>query len=186
MISDFHLGHFSYDETSHKAMYSTLGWTAPELWNSNGERTTAVDIFSLGCVFYYVLSIGGHPFGTVADLKGCQQNIEDNQMSLSGFNEHTTVFDVALVEDLIREMIHWNGANRPEACDVLSHPLLSWDSKEMVEFFHRIGNYMEDKQSSDINRLKDMLEQNAAVVFQGSCMERLDKIVRNYAKAGSS
>lgn len=26
-------------------------------------QTTSVDIFSLGCVFYYVLSNGGHPFG---------------------------------------------------------------------------------------------------------------------------
>ncbi len=26
-------------------------------------QTCAVDIFSLGCVFYYVLSRGAHPFG---------------------------------------------------------------------------------------------------------------------------
>lgn len=26
-------------------------------------QTSAVDVFSAGCVFYYVLSGGGHPFG---------------------------------------------------------------------------------------------------------------------------
>lgn len=28
-----------------------------------GPQTSAVDIFSAGCVFYYVLSGGSHPFG---------------------------------------------------------------------------------------------------------------------------
>lgn len=29
----------------------------------SGPQTSAVDIFSAGCVFYYVLSGGSHPFG---------------------------------------------------------------------------------------------------------------------------
>lgn len=31
--------------------------------SSPWPQTSAVDIFSAGCVFYYVLSGGGHPFG---------------------------------------------------------------------------------------------------------------------------
>ena len=66
MISDFglckklQLGRMSFSRRS--GVTGTDGWIAPEMLNS--ERTTcAVDIFSLGCVFYYVLSNGKHPFG---------------------------------------------------------------------------------------------------------------------------
>lgn len=66
MISDFglckklQLGRVSFSRRS--GVTGTDGWIAPEMLN--GSRTTcAVDIFSLGCVFYYVLSDGKHPFG---------------------------------------------------------------------------------------------------------------------------
>lgn len=51
----------------------TEGWIAPELLQNimnveNGKlaasnATTAVDVFPLGCVFYYFLTKGTHPFG---------------------------------------------------------------------------------------------------------------------------
>jgi len=43
----------------------TDGWIAPEMMDAfEIQRTTcSVDIFSLGCVFYYVLTEGSHPFG---------------------------------------------------------------------------------------------------------------------------
>ena len=66
MISDFglckklQLGRMSFSRRS--GITGTDGWIAPEVLNN--ERTTyGVDIFSLGCVYYYVLSNGKHPFG---------------------------------------------------------------------------------------------------------------------------
>lgn len=68
MISDFGLckklqvGRVSFSRRS--GITGTDGWIAPEMLSKDGKRTTcAVDIFSLGCVFYYVLSDGKHPFG---------------------------------------------------------------------------------------------------------------------------
>ena len=43
--------------------------------------TKAVDIFALGCLFYYVLSNGSHPFG---DRYERESNIMKNQKSLEG------------------------------------------------------------------------------------------------------
>lgn len=66
MISDFglckklQLGRVSFSRRS--GVTGTDGWIAPEMLNGN-RTTCAVDIFSLGCVFYYVLSDGKHPFG---------------------------------------------------------------------------------------------------------------------------
>ena len=41
----------------------TEGWAPLEMMEPKGKATFAVDIFSLGCVFAYVLSDGNHPFG---------------------------------------------------------------------------------------------------------------------------
>ncbi|KAG9343864.1 hypothetical protein JZ751_013248 [Albula glossodonta] len=69
VISDFGLckklavGRRSYSRRSGGP--GTEGWIAPEVLNedSNLNPTCAVDIFSAGCVFYYVMSQGSHPFG---------------------------------------------------------------------------------------------------------------------------
>ena len=45
------------------------------------SKTTKVDIFSLGCVFYYILSRGDHPFGRRFER---EKNILSNKLSLSG------------------------------------------------------------------------------------------------------
>jgi serine/threonine-protein kinase/endoribonuclease IRE1 len=36
-------------------------WQPVEVLNGS-KRTKSMDIFSLGCVFYYILSCGEHPF----------------------------------------------------------------------------------------------------------------------------
>ena len=74
----------------------TDGWIAPELLkiivaveeNSlktsfSHHATTAVDVFPLGCVFFYFLTKGKHPFGTRALRSG---NILMNNYDLSGMH----------------------------------------------------------------------------------------------------
>ncbi|CAG8502721.1 5803_t:CDS:2 [Diversispora eburnea] len=81
LISDFGLckklegESSSFHNTTNNAG-GTIGWRAPELLSpssppspdkyENGQPrrvTKAIDIFSAGCLFYYVLSDGDHPFG---------------------------------------------------------------------------------------------------------------------------
>lgn len=67
MISDFGLckklkiGRMSFSRRSGVA--GTEGWIAPEMMNEEavGRTTCAVDIFSLGLVYFYVLSKGNQP-----------------------------------------------------------------------------------------------------------------------------
>ena len=72
MISDFGLckrldtGNQSFSKRS--GITGTEGWIAPELLEDADKEscrriTKAIDIFSLGCVYYYVLTHGSHPFG---------------------------------------------------------------------------------------------------------------------------
>ena len=40
----------------------SIGWQATEIL-LNEKRSKKVDIFSLGCTYYYLLTNGKHPFG---------------------------------------------------------------------------------------------------------------------------
>ena len=180
IISDFDLSHLIKDESS--GLCGSMGWTAPELWN-RGEVSTATDLFSLGCVFYFVLRQGGHPFGSVDEPQICQNNIIDEKFkpSFEKLNEYHSDFTVALAEDLIKSMIDTEASKRSDAGGILSHPLF-WKDSQLVDFYHKIGNLMEDMKLSKIKDLKDNLELNAATVFHDNWKDKLDKIVRSDVK----
>lgn len=147
LLSDFDVGHFSDEESAHKVRFGTKGWTSNELWNV-GERKASVDIFSLGCVYHFVITRGGHPFGKLADLDSCQDNIcsKENNFNLDDINEHykETPYLASLARDLISKMISFYPVERPEALDVLHHPLL-WTSKDRLSFFDELGKIVEEK-----------------------------------------
>ena len=186
IVSDFDLSHFTDEETSHKAMRGTEGWSAPELWNSKGQRTTAVDIFSLGCVFYYVLTNGRHPFGLLSDREDRQKNIDGNKFSFSDLKECHDDFLIALAEDLIGQMVNLTASKRPNACNILEHPLF-WDCSDMEKFYRHIGVLMRDKLKNSKNQqLKENLECDATAVFQRSWKERLHMPVRKSLRSFSS
>ena len=146
VISDFDLGHITEHESSHKRRYGSLGWCAPELWNLR-NRTYAVDIFSLGCVFYFVLTRGErHPFGLVSDMEDCQRAIisQDYHFSPSGLQNsyQGPLHMAAIAEDLLQEMICFNPNERIKASELLNHPLM-WNSEQLLRFFDDIGDCIE-------------------------------------------
>lgn len=160
MISDFglckklQLGRVSFSRRS--GITGTDGWIAPEMLN--GERTTcAVDIFSLGCVFYYVLSDGTHPFG---DPLRRQANIlcgETNLTALQGISSNDR--ELALL--LIKTMICRNPAERPPASSICNYPIF-WNPGEILSFFQDISDRME----------KDQLDSPALIALE-TCSERV-------------
>lgn len=163
IVSDFDLGHFSGEKSSHRTKYGSMGWSAPELWEGE-NRTRAVDIFSLGCVFFYVLTRGGHPFDSPGDIKLqesielWQGNIMGNRFSLKLLVECGSKFEAELANDLIGSMIQ----------------------HDILDFYHRIGNYMENKKDS--KHLVEQLECNSSEVFEGSWMDTLDPAVKSDLK----
>ncbi|MBN8775052.1 protein kinase domain-containing protein, partial [Thiomonas arsenitoxydans] len=66
-----------------------------------------VDIFSLGCLFYYVLT-RKHPFG---DRLIRESNIVTNQCQLIGINSEAT--------DMVKQMLHPDPKLRPTAAQIL-------------------------------------------------------------------
>jgi len=63
------------------ALPGSSGWMAPELYKVNNEERakydSKVDIYSLGCIYTYVLTGGKHPFGK--NLKEQSERIKNKE-----------------------------------------------------------------------------------------------------------
>lgn len=141
MISDFGLckklsaGRYSFSRRSGAA--GTEGWIAPEMLDPNpSHRTTcAVDIFSTGCVFYYVLTSGKHPFG---ESLRRQANILSGDYNLS----HLPGDENYVPRRLIESMISFSSEDRPFAGMILKHPLF-WSKERQLSFFQDVSDRIE-------------------------------------------
>ncbi|CAN0897537.1 Serine/threonine-protein kinase/endoribonuclease IRE1b, partial [Linum grandiflorum] len=58
-----------------RVMHGTLGWRDPEVLG-RGRQTRAQDLFSLGCVMFFAMTGGNHPFG--ADINSRDHNITND------------------------------------------------------------------------------------------------------------
>ncbi|XP_029942655.1 LOW QUALITY PROTEIN: serine/threonine-protein kinase/endoribonuclease IRE1-like [Salarias fasciatus] len=143
LISDFGLckkipeGRCSFSLRS--GIPGTEGWIAPEvLRDTPGNKpTAAVDVFSAGCVFYYVVSRGQHPFG---DALRRQVNILSGEYSLSHFMED--IHDDVIAQDLIEQMISAEAESRPSTACVLKHPFF-WSPEKQLLFFQDVSDRIE-------------------------------------------
>ena len=132
VLADFNMardtpnGSFS----TQKQISGTSGWIAPEIYQPGTRRTLKVDVFSAGCVFYYVLAKKKHPFGDVKLLEECQKNInigKDASFSSGSFGNFKNL------KDLVRSMVKRSHEQRPAASDVYSALKVSPTSWKMVQ-----------------------------------------------------
>ncbi|CAB3368428.1 Hypothetical predicted protein [Cloeon dipterum] len=141
MISDFGLckklmnGRYSFSH--HSGATGTDGWIAPEMIDPEKTATFSVDIFSLGCLFYYVLSKGKHPFGD--DLHR-QANIINGQGRLELLEENKDY----VAFNLILAMIDIDPKNRPTASAVMKHPFF-WDADKRLAFLLDVSDRVESE-----------------------------------------
>ncbi|NXX81119.1 ERN1 endoribonuclease, partial [Urocolius indicus] len=117
----------------------TEGWIAPEVLQEAPKEnpTCAVDIFSAGCIFYYVLSGGQHPFG---DSLRRQANILSGSYQLSCLQEEA--HDKLVARELIAAMISPEPQQRPSAPMVLAHPFF-WSQEKQLQFFQDVSDRIE-------------------------------------------
>ncbi|XP_043785399.1 serine/threonine-protein kinase/endoribonuclease IRE1 isoform X1 [Apis laboriosa] len=147
MISDFglckklQLGRVSFSRRS--GVTGTDGWIAPEMLNGN-RTTCAVDIFSLGCVFYYVLSNGKHPFG---DPLRRQANILCGENDLTALHDEISQNDKELALILIKAMIANNPSERPPVMAVHDHPIF-WEPAKILGFFQDVSDRVEKEETN--------------------------------------
>lgn len=173
----------------------TTGWRAPELLvddcvdvsitpregstsestsQANGTGTPrkvsrAIDIFSLGCVFYYVLSNGAHPFG---DRYMREANIIRNRFNL----DHLDLLgDIGvLAKDLIGQMILQDPKARPDATTVLRHPFF-WNAERRLNFLLDVSDRFEIEERDPPSPLLLMLESGSSEVVNDNWYAKLDR-----------
>ncbi|XP_053607300.1 serine/threonine-protein kinase/endoribonuclease IRE1 isoform X2 [Plodia interpunctella] len=172
MISDFglskklNIGRVSFSRRS--GVTGTDGWIAPEM--INGERTTtSVDIFSLGCVFYYVLSKGHHPFG---DVLRRQANILTGDYNLDRLDKVLPVEEILLTKILIRAMISDRPHARPPCETVLKYPMF-WGKQSILNFLQDVSDHVE----SGGDNAQHAVERGAARVLRADWRARLCGVV---------
>jgi serine/threonine-protein kinase/endoribonuclease IRE1 len=95
----------------------TEGWIAPEMMLGNRSTTCAVDVFSLGCVYYFVLTNGCHPFG---ESFRRQANILSGDYCLDNLAENGKL---TAAKSLIEKMLSSEQTQRPTTTAILKHPL---------------------------------------------------------------
>ncbi|GJQ09595.1 hypothetical protein GpartN1_g1386.t1 [Galdieria partita] len=111
------------NSTSNKAEGS-LGWRAAEVLNKE-KQNTSLDIFAAGCILFFVLTGGKHPFGDSIyerESKICKGDYNLKEL------EKLQLWDA---KDLIEKMIALDPLTRPSARQVLKHPLFWSDTKKL-------------------------------------------------------
>ena len=113
-----------------------MSWQPPEVLNG-AKRSSSMDIFSLGCVFYYVLSCGSHPFtNKQSNVQNTLTNILQNKSDISSIMSFPEAYD------LISRMISAYREQRPSMDDVLSHCMF-WDNEKKLRFIMDFSDHLE-------------------------------------------
>lgn len=183
--------------TAHAA--GTSGWRAPELLLDDDARETstmsmasthsdssqlvsadvmpnrratrAIDIFSLGLVFFYVLTKGLHPFDC-GDRYMREVNIRKGQFNLKPLD---VLGDFAHeAKALIETMLRSDPRARPSAKDVMSHPFF-WSAKERLAFLCDVSDHFELEPRDPPSKALTELEACAPQVCRGDFLKALPK-----------
>lgn len=196
----------SFRATTHTAPLGTTGWRAPELLllhdlheispetfessnsnlnvvtssNSSGGRrlTKAIDIFSLGCVYFYILTNGLHPFG---DRYLREANIIQGNYDLSPLKEYC-VDDRYEAIDLVSLMISFDPSNRPSTSKIMKHPFF-WSIGKKLEFLLKVSDRFEIERRDPPSSLLLALEDHALAVHGGDwCLKFDEDFMSNLGK----
>ncbi|KAJ2077053.1 bifunctional endoribonuclease/protein kinase ire1 [Coemansia sp. RSA 988] len=121
----------SIDRTSSAAQHGSSA-------GSRRRMTRAVDVFSMGCVFYYVLMGGEHPFG---DRLSREQRILIGTPDLRPLEASENPSAIEAV-DLVAHMVARAEQDRPSAASVLVHPYF-WDASQRLAFLQDVSDCLE-------------------------------------------
>ncbi|ODM87472.1 Serine/threonine-protein kinase/endoribonuclease IRE2, partial [Orchesella cincta] len=125
-------------------------WKSPEL-KTFKKMSGACDIFSLGCIFYYVLSGGKHLFSTAdPNCKGFWK--EDDS------NEPKTRLVLGNLQ-LIKEMTAETTKKRPKVDDILPHHIF-WPKEKTLHFLVHVANIIATVKSPEIKAIVKEIEKH--------------------------
>lgn len=164
---------------SNHSKQSYMGGESSESSSGQGKRLTkAIDIFSLGCVFYYILSGGGHPFGDRYLREG---NIINGKYDLSAIKK-LCPDDHVEATDLIKSMISLYPSTRPSTTRIMNHPYF-WSFKKKLEFLLKVSDRFEVERRDPPSPLLLKLEEIGPIIHGGDWLAKFDEdFINNLGK----
>jgi serine/threonine-protein kinase/endoribonuclease IRE1 len=170
----------------------TAGWRAPEMiqslntlstrddtmslattmdGSSSGTSTPcqcltkSIDIFALGCLFFYILTKGVHPYGSRFDREAnITKGIKD--LSLISSNEEA--------HDLITHLLHQQPSERPDIETCLLHPFF-WHSGKRLAFLTEVSDRFEIMSKDPMDTVLVRLERDAKSIIKTDWHQTLDE-----------
>jgi serine/threonine-protein kinase/endoribonuclease IRE1 len=137
----------------------------------NRRATRAIDIFSLGLVFFYVLTKGCHPFDC-GDKFMREVNIRKGKYDLTPLD---VLGDYAFeAKDLIGSMLEAEPKKRPQASQVMAHPFF-WSPKKRLNFLCDVSDHFEKEKRDPPTDALVNLEDNAPSVCGHDFLKPLGK-----------
>jgi serine/threonine protein kinase len=101
--------------------------------------TRAVDVFSVGCIAFYLLTMGNHPFGELVFQRDA--NILAGVADLSALRAWPEAFD------LVRLAIQFEPEQRPPASALLGHPFF-WNDARKLQFLIDVSDALFERPES--------------------------------------
>lgn len=110
-------------------------YQAAELLNYTSSETKQSDIFALGCIFYYALSKGVHPFKDTMHYNedGILKNIKEGKAFTNKILNYDEEYKKYSVTDLINQMTNKNHEKRP-CCEFILNNVVFWDRFKIFKF----------------------------------------------------
>lgn len=147
----------------HATGHGSSGWQAPEQLLL-GRQTRAVDMFSLGCVLFFCVTGGRHPFG---DRYERDANIIRNQVDLF------LVENMPEALELFSRLLQPDPQMRPRASEVLHHPFF-WNSEMRLSFLHDASDRVELEDREAKSDILKALESIAPIAIGTKWNEKLE------------
>ncbi|GMJ02791.1 ARABIDOPSIS THALIANA INOSITOL REQUIRING 1-1, inositol requiring 1-1 [Hibiscus trionum] len=148
--------------------YGSSGWQAPEQLRQ-GRQTRAVDLFSLGCVLFFCITGGKHPYG---------DSIERDVNIVNDRKDLFLIDSIPEAMDLFSHLLDPNPELRPKAQDVLHHPLF-WSSETRLSFLREASDRVELEDRQSESEVLNELESIAPVALGGKWDEKLEAAFLN-------
>jgi serine/threonine-protein kinase/endoribonuclease IRE1 len=107
----------------------------------------------LGCVFYYVMTQGRHPFDIGGTSLGRDLNIKENRFSTDDLRLYSYSYDA---DDLVMQMLQHEPRDRPDTVGILKHPYF-WSIEDKLDFICDVS----DRYEVQKNSVKNIHDENA-------------------------
>jgi serine/threonine-protein kinase/endoribonuclease IRE1 len=161
----------SSDDNTMSSLATTIDGSSSDTSTTTCQcLTKSVDIFALGCLFYYILTGGVHPYGSRLDREANIRNgIKD--LSLISSNEEA--------HDLITHLLHRQPSQRLDIETCLLHPFF-WNPGKRLGFLRDVSDRFEIMCKDPMDSVLIRLERDArSIIKTDDWYQTVDQILIN-------